>query len=85
MLCFLPSSLVPTPFASLAFHPLDGYAQSVPYHVIPFVLPLNKWVYLGLFVIVNLWTIIVSSALMFTGEMCNADRANGNGRSMMGT
>lgn len=26
--------LVPTPFAALAFHPLDGYAQSLPYQYV---------------------------------------------------
>jgi len=54
---------VPTPFASLAFHPLDGYSQSVPYHLVVFILPIHKWVYLGLFVIINLWTIVVSTPL----------------------
>lgn len=60
--------VVPTPFASLAFHPLDGYSQSIPYHVIPFVLPLNKWIFLGLFVIVNLWTIVVS--VPYSNDFC---------------
>lgn len=23
--------IVPTPYAALAFHPVDGYAQSLPY------------------------------------------------------
>jgi hypothetical protein len=58
--CFVSIAVVPTPFASLAFHPLDGYAQSVPYHLVVFILPVHKWIYLGLFVIINLWTIVVS-------------------------
>ena len=29
--------IMPTPYASHAFHPLDGYLQSVPYHIFPFI------------------------------------------------
>ena len=50
---------VPTPFASHAFHPLDGYLQSVPYHLFIFIFPLHRWLYLGLFVFVNFWSILV--------------------------
>ena len=51
--------VVPTPFASHAFHPIDGFAQSVPYHVFPFLLPLQKFAYIGLFVFVNIWTVMI--------------------------
>lgn len=34
--------LVPTPFASHAFHWLDGFAQSAPYHIFVFLFPLHK-------------------------------------------
>lgn len=50
---------VPTPFASHAFHPVDGFLQSVPYHLFPFIFPLNKYVYLALFVFVNIWTVSI--------------------------
>ncbi|CAJ1057254.1 lathosterol oxidase-like isoform X3 [Xyrichtys novacula] len=50
---------IPTPFASHAFHPLDGFLQSLPYHVYPFIFPLHKVVYLLLFVFVNVWTISI--------------------------
>ncbi|KAG7274821.1 hypothetical protein CRUP_038794 [Coryphaenoides rupestris] len=50
---------IPTPFASHAFHPLDGFLQSLPYHVYPFLFPLHKVVYLVLFVFVNVWTISI--------------------------
>lgn len=33
---------VPTPFASHAFHPVDGFLQSCPYHIYPFLFPLHK-------------------------------------------
>ena len=50
---------VPTPFSAYAFHPLDGYLQSLPYHIFIFLLPLHRWLYLGLFVFVNFWTILI--------------------------
>ncbi|KAL1972474.1 hypothetical protein VTN31DRAFT_6888 [Thermomyces dupontii] len=51
--------IVPTPFASHAFHPLDGWSQSVPYHVFPFIFPLQKVAYVFLFVFINFWTIMI--------------------------
>ncbi|KAI9714863.1 MAG: c-5 sterol desaturase [Bogoriella megaspora] len=51
--------IMPTPFASHAFHPLDGYAQSVPYHVFPFIFPLQKFAYVLLFVWINIWTVLI--------------------------
>ena len=50
---------IPTPFASHAFHPLDGFLQSPPYHIYPFIFPLHKAVYLGLYTLVNIWTISI--------------------------
>ncbi|KAK4215384.1 hypothetical protein QBC37DRAFT_124996 [Rhypophila decipiens] len=51
--------IMPTPFASHAFHPLDGYAQGLPYHLFPFIFPLQKMAYIGLFVFINFWTIMI--------------------------
>ncbi|KAJ5282234.1 hypothetical protein N7497_012047 [Penicillium chrysogenum] len=53
---------VPTPFASYAFHPLDGWSQSLPYHVYPLVFPLQKGAYLGLFIFVTVWTVLIHDA-----------------------
>lgn len=50
---------VPTPFASHAFHPVDGFVQSLPYHIYPFIFPLHKVVYLLLFIVVNVWTVSI--------------------------
>lgn len=50
---------VPTPYASHAFHPIDGFLQSVPYHIYPFLFPLHKLTYLGLFIFVNVWTVSI--------------------------
>lgn len=51
--------ILPTPFASHAFHPLDGYAQSLPYHIFPFIFPLHKVAYLTLFTFINIWTVLI--------------------------
>ncbi len=50
---------LPTPFASHAFHPLDGFAQSLPYHIYVFLFPLHKFTYLALYVAVNIWTVSI--------------------------
>ncbi|KAJ5836513.1 Fatty acid hydroxylase [Penicillium robsamsonii] len=63
---------VPTPFASYAFHPLDGWSQSLPYHVYPLVFPLQKGAYLGLFIFVTMWTVLIHDAeYMPTSEVIN--------------
>lgn len=51
--------IMPTPYASHAFHPLDGFAQSIPYHVFPFIFPLQKFAYIALFGFINIWTILI--------------------------
>ncbi|KAI0738288.1 hypothetical protein C8Q80DRAFT_269204 [Daedaleopsis nitida] len=60
--------LIPTPFASYAFHPLDGYIQSVPYHLFVYIFPLHRVLYLALFVVVNFWTIFIHDSDMITGH-----------------
>lgn len=50
---------VPSPYASHAFHPVDGFLQSLPYHIYPFLFPLHKGLYLGLFIFVNFWTVSI--------------------------
>lgn len=59
---------VPTPWASHAFHPLDGFAQSTPYHIFAFIIPMNKLVYLGMFVFVNMWTISIHDGNFFSKD-----------------
>ncbi|KAI0768137.1 hypothetical protein BD413DRAFT_566988 [Trametes elegans] len=60
--------IIPTPWASYAFHPLDGYFQSIPYHLFPYVFPQHKKLHLGLFVLVNFWTILIHDSDMITGH-----------------
>jgi Delta7-sterol 5-desaturase len=65
--------IMPTPFASHAFHPIDGFLQSVPYHIYPLLFPLQKFAYVALFVFVNIWTIFIHD-----GEyMANSPILNG--------
>lgn len=65
--------LVCTPFASHAFHPIDGYFQSLPYHLYPMIMPLNKYFYLLLFTFVNFWSIMIHDA----NHMSNNPYVNG--------
>ncbi|CAI6333444.1 unnamed protein product [Periconia digitata] len=51
--------IMPTPYASHAFHPLDGYAQGLPYHIFPFLFPLQKFAYVALFMFINIWTVMI--------------------------
>ncbi|KAF9579977.1 c-5 sterol desaturase, partial [Lunasporangiospora selenospora] len=51
--------IIPTPYASHAFHFLDGYAQSVPYHIFVFFIPMQKYIYLGMFAFVNFWSVLI--------------------------
>ncbi|KAL2837898.1 hypothetical protein BJY01DRAFT_39137 [Aspergillus pseudoustus] len=69
--------IVPTPFASYAFHPVDGWSQSLPYHIFPFLFPLQKVAYLSLFVFVTLWTVLIhdaeylSESVVVNGAACH--------------
>ncbi|KAK2597959.1 c-5 sterol desaturase [Conoideocrella luteorostrata] len=51
--------IVPTPFAAYAFHPIDGWVQSLPYHIFTFLFPMQKFAFLALFVFVNFWSILI--------------------------
>ncbi|KAL1608378.1 c-5 sterol desaturase [Paraconiothyrium brasiliense] len=51
--------IMPTPYASHAFHPMDGYAQGLPYHIYPFLFPLQKFAYVFLFIFINIWTVLI--------------------------
>lgn len=51
--------IMPSPYASYAFHPLDGFAQSVPYHLYPVLFPMHKLTFAGAFIFVNFWAILI--------------------------
>ena len=50
---------ISTPFASFAFHPLDGYFQSLPMHIYVYLFPMNSYLYLAMFVAIQIWTISI--------------------------
>ncbi|KAH6962161.1 C-5 sterol desaturase-like protein [Ilyonectria sp. MPI-CAGE-AT-0026] len=60
--------IIPTPWAAIAFHPLDGYVQSLPYHVFVFICPMQKYLYMVLFALVQIWTILIHDGDMITGH-----------------
>ncbi|KAG0220005.1 c-5 sterol desaturase [Mortierella sp. NVP41] len=51
--------IIPTPYSSHAFHFLDGYLQSMPYHIFVFLVPMQKYIYLGMFGAVNMWSVLI--------------------------
>ncbi|KAJ2807450.1 c-5 sterol desaturase [Coemansia guatemalensis] len=51
--------IVCTPYASHAFHPVDGYLQSLPYHLAVFIFPIHEYVYLVLFAFVSVWSVMI--------------------------
>ncbi|KAG7284981.1 hypothetical protein NEMBOFW57_009599 [Staphylotrichum longicolle] len=53
--------IVPTPWAALAFHPLDGYR-------LLFICPVQKYLYMVLFGLVQIWTILIHDGDMITGH-----------------
>jgi Delta7-sterol 5-desaturase len=57
----------PTPFAAYAFHPIDGFVQGVPYHIFTFLFPFHTWLYLGMMVAVQFWTICIHDRLDLAG------------------
>jgi len=45
-----------SPFAGLAFHPLDGMAQAAPYLICMFAMPVHVWTQLALLFFTGVWT-----------------------------
>lgn len=66
----------PTPWTSYAFHPLDAFAQALPYHLCAFLFPLHIDVYLGMLGFVMAWTVLIHDRT----PVCNAWAINHAGR-----
>jgi lathosterol oxidase len=49
----------PSPFTSMAFHPLDSFAQAAPHHLLAFVLPLHVSVYAFFLVFLQVWSTFI--------------------------
>ncbi|DBA03114.1 TPA: hypothetical protein N0F65_003361 [Lagenidium giganteum] len=60
--------IVPTPFASHAFHPLDGFVQGVGYHIYVMFFPIHRVLFLTLFVLINYWTISIHDSFDLTNN-----------------
>ncbi|KAJ3317754.1 c-5 sterol desaturase [Boothiomyces sp. JEL0866] len=59
---------VTTPFASFAFHPLDGYFQSLPMHIFVYLFPMNSYLYLTMFVLIQFWTISIHDGVYISDD-----------------
>ncbi|KAJ3380989.1 Lathosterol oxidase [Lobulomyces angularis] len=57
---------ISTPYSAFAFHPLDGFGQSLPYHVFPFIFPMQAHLFLIMFVSVQIWTFLIHDNLFLT-------------------
>ncbi|KAL7749197.1 c-5 sterol desaturase [Sorochytrium milnesiophthora] len=63
---------VPTPFASYAFHPVDGWLQGVPYQIFPFIFPMHSYLSLASFGLVMAWTVFIhDGAYFYAGSFIN--------------
>lgn len=65
--------VIPSPFASFAFTPIDGFIQSIPYLFYSFVFPMNKYVYIVLYLGIFIWATSVhdSKAFLENPILCN--------------
>ncbi|KAL9658787.1 hypothetical protein ABK040_005941 [Willaertia magna] len=60
--------LVTTPFAAFAFHPVDGWAQALPYHFYVYLVPMQTKLYLFLFIAVQCWSISIHDGIDAVGS-----------------
>eukprot|EP00300_Choanocystis_sp_HF-7_P040483 c696_g1_i2.p1 GENE.c696_g1_i2~~c696_g1_i2.p1 ORF type:complete len:307 (+),score=50.42 c696_g1_i2:52-921(+) len=60
--------IVCTPFASHAFHPVDGVAQSLPYHMYAFIFPMHSVLWVVMFTVVNCWTVSIHDGNHFSNS-----------------
>lgn len=54
-----------TPWASVAFHPLDSFAQAAPHHLCAFLFPVHIGVYAGFVTFVTLWSVFIHERVTF--------------------
>lgn len=73
--------IVCTPFASHAFHPLDGYSQSLPYHVFINTIPMWRPLYLTLYVGINIWTMSIHDGAFWYSKWLAKRNKNKKGGS----
>lgn len=59
---------IPTPYAGYAIHPVEGFALAIPYFIFPFILPLQKFVRIALYVVALLWPIAIHDGEFLTNN-----------------
>lgn len=57
-----------SPFAGLAFHPLDGMAQAAPYLIGMFLMPVHFWTHQAMLFFTGVWTTNIHDALVGNTE-----------------
>ncbi len=50
---------VPSPFTSMAFHPLDSFAQAAPHHLLAFLLPIHVSQYAFFLIFLQVWSTFI--------------------------
>ncbi len=50
---------VPSPWTSMAFHPLDSFMQAAPHHLCAFLFPMHASVYLGMIMFLQVWSTFI--------------------------
>jgi lathosterol oxidase len=48
-----------TSWVSMAFHPLDSFAQALPHHLAPFLFPVHGLFYTGMVGLVSVWSVLI--------------------------
>lgn len=56
---------VTTPWTSVAFHPLDSFAQAAPHHLCVFLFPVHVGVYAAFVLGVTLWSVLIHERVTF--------------------
>lgn len=54
-----------TPWASVAFHPLDSFAQAAPHHLCAFLFPVHIGVYAASVTFVTLWSVFIHERVTY--------------------
>lgn len=47
---------------------MDGFIQSLPYHMYAYMIPMHKYMYLGMFAFVNCWTVMIHDGKKISKE-----------------
>ncbi len=54
-----------TSWVSMAFHPLDSFAQALPHHLCVFLFPVHGLLYLTMVSFVSVWSVIIHDRVSF--------------------